>query len=160
VTTEVEQGDGGPVVKHGSWPGTQWKLGIGFALADAIVRRTAEKAHEINSPSVVVIVDKSGVDKFMARMDGAGLASVEVARNKAYTALSTGMSTHEIFGVTQAVPELGYGLPSVPRMCAIAGGLPITMGGRAVRAIGVSGGTLDQDLMIARYAVEELAASG
>jgi uncharacterized protein GlcG (DUF336 family) len=137
--------------------GTVWKAGIGFALVSVIAQHAIAKAEEIGVPSVIAIVDESGVDKFLARMDGAGLASVRVAQNKAYTALSTGMPTHQIFGISQQLPELGYGLQGVPRLCAIAGGLPIRADGVTLGALGISGGTLDEDMLVARHA---LAAAG
>lgn len=132
------------------------KKGVSFELARELADAAATKATEIGVPSVISIVDESGVDKLLYRMDGAGLASVQVAMNKAYTALTTGIATDQFFEIAQAVPALGYGFPGIPRLCAIAGGIPIEYEGSVIGAIGVSGGSLDEDLSVARAALSIL----
>jgi glc operon protein GlcG len=134
------------------------KPSISSELAHRLVARAEQEASEIGVPSVIAIVDESGIAKLVSRMDGAALASVQVATDKAYSAAATGVATDQWYGISQADPSFGYGLPSIERLTPIGGGLPLHVGDALVGGIGVSGGTVQQDIQVASAAFAELSA--
>jgi glc operon protein GlcG len=134
------------------------KQSISSELAAALLRRAEERAAEIGVPSVIAIVDESGILKVFSRMDGAGLASVQVAKDKAYSAAATSVATDQWHGIAQADPSFGFGLAGIERLCPIGGGLPVSAGGVVVGGIGVSGGTVEQDIDVASAALALVTA--
>src|ERR1700756_1915028 len=97
------------------------------------------------------------------RMDGAPIPTIEMAQNKAYTAL-LGVSTQDFFNFIQGDPSLLAGIPTLPRVAAWGGGFPIKVDGEIVGAIGVSGApTVQNDVDCARAAlalVSDAASAG
>jgi uncharacterized protein GlcG (DUF336 family) len=86
-------------------------------------------------------------------MDGAPILSIEIAQNKAYTALF-GVPTHEFFNFIQGDPSLLAGIPALPRVAAWGGGFPIKVDGEVVGAIGLSGApTVQNDIDCAKAAL-------
>jgi uncharacterized protein GlcG (DUF336 family) len=71
-------------------------------------------------------------------MDGAPIPTIEMAQNKAYTAL-LGVSTQDFFNSIQGNPSLLAGIPALSRIAAWGGGFPIKVNGELVGTIGVSG---------------------
>jgi uncharacterized protein GlcG (DUF336 family) len=114
------------------------KHSISFELAQKMVNAAVAKAREIGVSENVVILDDGGNLKAFGRMDGAPLPTIEMAQNKAYTAL-LGVSTQDFFKFIQSDPSLLAGVPTLSRMAAWGGGFPITVNGEVVGAIGVSG---------------------
>jgi uncharacterized protein GlcG (DUF336 family) len=110
------------------------------------------KANAIGVPVNVAILDDGGNLKAFSRMDGAPILSIEIAQNKAYTALF-GFSTQDFFNFIQGDPSLLAGIPQVARVAAYGGGLPIKVDGAIVGAIGVSGGTVQNDVDCAQAAL-------
>ena len=104
---------------------------------------------EIGVAENVAILDDGGNLKAFSRMDGAPLLSVEIAQNKAYTALF-GVPTQDFFNFIQDDPSLLAGLPTLPRVAAYGGGFPIKVDGEIVGAIGVSGHAQCRTTSIAR----------
>lgn len=122
------------------------------------------KAQEIGSPSSVAVVDGGRELLAFARMDGALLASPEIARGKAHTARSLDMATKDVAPLTQPGGPL-YGLETAHLaanrpLIAFAGGVPITVDGDIVGAIGVAGGTPDDDHTVASAGATILTAGG
>jgi uncharacterized protein GlcG (DUF336 family) len=116
------------------------------------------KADELGSPSSVAILDDGRNLVAFARMDGAPLASIEIAIGKAYTSASLGMTTADLGPLTQPGQPF-YGLETSHRQAFVTfgGGQTITVGGEVVGAVGVAGGPIDQDVAVgdaARAAVE------
>jgi len=86
-------------------------------------------------------------------MDGAPIPTIEMAQNKAYTAL-LGVSTQDFFNFIQGDPSLLAGIPTLGRMAAWGGGFPIKVNGELVGAIGISGApTVQNDIDCARAAL-------
>jgi uncharacterized protein GlcG (DUF336 family) len=86
-------------------------------------------------------------------MDGAPIPTIEMAQNKAYTAL-LGVSTQDFFNFIQSDPSLLAGIPTLSRMAAWGGGFPIKVDGEIVGAIGLSGApTVQNDIDCARAAL-------
>ncbi|MBP6851983.1 MAG: heme-binding protein [Rhodoferax sp.] len=86
----------------------------------------------------VAVVDRAGLLQVFLRDRFAGPHTVEVATNKAWTAVSFRTSTLTLMAETQAGRPMS-GIRSVPRMLAVGGGLMIEGGGAILGAIGVSG---------------------
>jgi uncharacterized protein GlcG (DUF336 family) len=114
------------------------KLSISSELAQKLVEAAVAKARKIGVTENVAILDDGGNLKAFGRMDGAPILCIEIAQNKAYTALF-GVSTQELFNFIQGDPSLLAGMPTLARMAAWGGGFPIKVSGEVVGAIGVSG---------------------
>jgi uncharacterized protein GlcG (DUF336 family) len=129
------------------------KHSISFDLAQKMVNEAVAKARELGVTENVAILDDGGNLKAFSRMDGAPLPTVEMAQNKAYTAL-LGVSTQDFFNFIQGDPSLLAGIPTLARMAAWGGGFPIKVNGEVVGAIGVSGApTVQNDIDCARAAL-------
>ena len=129
------------------------KHSISFELAQRMVNAAVAKAKETGVSENVVILDDGGNLKAFGRMDGAPLPTIEMAQNKAYTAL-LGVSTQDFFNFIQSDPSLLAGVPTLSRIAAWGGGFPITMNGEVVGAIGISGApTVQNDIDCARAAL-------
>jgi len=126
---------------------------ISSELAQKMLAEAVAKAREIGVSENVAILDDGGNLKAFSRMDGAPILSIEIAQNKAYTALF-GVPTHEFFKFIQGDPSLLAGIPTLARVAAWGGGFPIKVDGEIVGAIGLSGApTVQNDIDCARAAV-------
>lgn len=123
-------------------------LGLRDAMAMAAgAVAAAEKAGQAFS---IVIVNREGRVILSQRMDGASFKSLEIAEGKATTAAVIGAPTRVL---EEALAKGDQSVLSVPGVIAIAGGLPVTAGGAAIAAIGVSGGAPRDDEAIAGAAL-------
>lgn len=131
---------------------------ISCELADQIMAGAVAKAKDMGVPMCIAIVDPSGNLVQFRRMDGAALLSVDIAQNKAYTAVSFGgMATHEWHEFIKNDPPLLHGIVQTPRLIVFGGGYGIKVGDALVGGIGVSGGHYSQDMEVATAG---LAAAG
>ena len=126
---------------------------ISSELAQKMVNAAVAKARELGVSENVAILDDGGNLKAFTRMDGAPIPTIEIAQNKAYTALF-GVSTQDFFSFIQGDPSLLAGLPTLARVAAWGGGFPIKVDGEIVGAIGLSGApTVQNDVDCARAAL-------
>lgn len=134
------------------------KNSITAEFAQKMIAAAIKKSEEIGKPMAIAILDESGNLKAFHRMDGAALVSIGVAQDKAYTAVANarGQATHEIFETIQKNPATLVGIPHIPRYIVFGGGFPIKINGEIVGGIGVSGGTAEQDMIVAKAALESL----
>ena len=119
-------------------------------IAVAAERRAGELACAIT----VTVVDGGGHIRAQSRMDGARFGTLGVSTSKAHTAVAFGAPTKILAGLTQPGQSL-YGFAdavSTP-FAAFAGGVPIVVDDQVVGAIGISGGSVDQDQEIAEAGV-------
>ena len=116
----------------------QKKLSISYELAQKMVDAAVAKAGELGVSENVAIIDDGGNLKAFGRMDGAPILCIEIAQNKAFTALF-GVSTQDFFNFIQGDPSLLAGIPTLARVAAYGGGFPVRVDGEIVGAIGVSG---------------------
>ena len=129
------------------------KHSISSELAQKMVNAAVRKAKELGVSENVVILDDGGNLKAFSRMDGAPILCIEMAQNKAYTALF-GVSTQDFFDFIQRDPSLLAGIPTLARVAAWGGGFPIRVDGEIVGAIGLSGApTVQNDVDCARAAL-------
>ena len=135
------------------------KASISQEAADLLVDAATTAAREIGVPMVIAIVDESGVLKAFRRMDGAPLLSVDIAKDKAYTAAAFGISTDGWFDFIKNDPPLLHGIVHTPRLVVFGGGYPVQSGGQTIGAIGVSGGHYEHDMKVAQAALAAFAAA-
>jgi uncharacterized protein GlcG (DUF336 family) len=125
-------------------------------LADArrITAAGERKAIEIGIPYNIAVADVGGGLVAHVRMDGAWLGSVDIAINKAWTARAFDMSTEDLARITQSGQQ-GFGLNTTndSRVVIFGGGIPIKRDGVVIGAVGASGGSVEQDVAVARAAV-------
>jgi uncharacterized protein GlcG (DUF336 family) len=123
--------------------------------AQAVVDAARAKADEIGVPMNIAVVDDGNNLTAFARMDGAWLGSIDIAQNKAYTARAFDMSTKDLAPLCQPnQPLFGINASNQGRLIIFAGGIPLTTSGDAVvGAIGVSGGSVEQDHEVAEAGV-------
>ena len=133
------------------------KHSISSELAQKMVNAAVAKARELGVTENVAILDDGGNLKAFSRMDGTPIPTIEMAQNKAYTAL-LGVSTQDFFNFIQGDPSLLAGIPTLGRMAAWGGGFPIEVDGEIVGAVGVSGApTVQNDVDCARAALAVVA---
>lgn len=127
-----------------------------YQYADRLIADCEKKANDIKVPVIISIVDESGVLCAFKRLPNSTLISVEVSQSKAYTAVALKSPTNLLYDKVQPGGEFfGLGNCSDGKIITFGGGFPIYENGELIGAIGVSGGTADEDMSIARYALEQ-----
>lgn len=120
--------------------------------ARAVIAAAESKAWEIGVPVVVAVLDEGVHLKAFSRMDGAPLASIDIAMKKARTAALFGAKSEEVWEYCKpGGPAPGLELTN-GGLVPFGGGVPLKAGGELVGAVGVSGGAVVQDLEIAEAA--------
>ena len=129
---------------------------IALEQAKQVIEAAEQHAEEIGVPSVIAVANSEGNLIAQHRMDGAWLPSVNISRNKAYTAAGLEMPTHELEEPTKPGNPL-YGLQTTDegRIVIFGGGVPLEHDGDVVGAIGSSGGMPEEDVEIAQAGVEK-----
>ncbi|TIS86078.1 MAG: heme-binding protein [Mesorhizobium sp.] len=121
-------------------------------LSDAqqMIDRSIAAARALNVVCSVAVVDSSGHLLSFVRQEGAMAGSVELAIDKAFTAHIFNNRTDALNALAQPGAEL-YGIQHSHggRVVVFGGGIPIRFEGRTIGAIGVSGGTVAEDIAIA-----------
>jgi len=132
------------------------KAAVSLDLADArrIIGAGERKAIEMGIPYNIAVADAGGGLVAHIRMDGAWLASVDIAINKAWTARAFDMSTEDLSHLTQSGQQ-GFGLNTTndSRVVIFGGGIPVKRDGVVIGAVGASGGSVEQDVAVARAAI-------
>src|SRR5947209_15163956 len=129
---------------------------ISAAAARRLIEAAEQKAREIGVPMVIAVCDESGILKAYSRMDGAALLSVQIAQDKAYTAVGFGLATHAWHDFIKDDPPLYRGASNVDRLITFGGGYPIKSGEQIIGGIGVSGGHYTQDMQVAEAGMAAL----
>jgi len=122
------------------------------ALAGAIA-----DARKQNLPMAIAVVDTAGQLVAFERMDNTQTASTAIAQDKAVSAAMYRRPT-KVFQDGLAAGGAGLRLLTLRGAVAVEGGLPLTVDGKIIGAIGVSGGTPDQDGVVAKAGVDAMAA--
>lgn len=100
---------------------------------------------------VIVIVDDGSNVMYLERMDNTQIGSIEVAIQKAKTAISFKRPTKTF---EERVLSGKTNLLSLSNAILTEGGIPIVVDGQYLGAIGVSGGASDQDGIVAKTALD------
>ncbi|MBC8140828.1 MAG: heme-binding protein [Armatimonadetes bacterium] len=123
--------------------------------AMAIIAAASKKAVDIKTPMNIAVVDSGANLVAFVRMDGAWLGSGEIAKNKAYSARAFDMSTKDLGKIAApGAPAFGLEASTDHRIAIFPGGIPVKVGDTVVGAVGVSGGSPDQDHAVAEAGVK------
>jgi uncharacterized protein GlcG (DUF336 family) len=124
-----------------------------LALAKTAADRIEAAAAKVKVPVAVCVIDIHGNIVLTHRMAGAPVFAAEIAERKAYTSALIRMRTADILPLVQPGQPL-YPLSMVAggKYCAMGGGVPLTREGEVVAGVGVSGGTVDEDVAIVEAA--------
>ena len=142
------------IVGSGRGPTASQAAGLTLAASRRMIGAVEEMARSMGVPLSVAIVDAGDRLVAFARMDGAELVTVDLARDKAFSALMNRMPTRDLAPLVQPGAEFyGYDALAGGRMVVFAGGMPLERGGTLVGAVGVSGGSSDEDQRAADAAV-------
>ena len=128
-------------------------------MAARLVEAAEERATTLEIAIAVAVVDRGGHSLLAARMDGAALCAMPLAANKAETAIMTLAPSAAWFTSTQpGKPDWGFNNALAGRFTCMPGGLPVSVGGEVIGAVGVSGGEAAQDASCAEAALASLGA--
>lgn len=123
---------------------------IGLAAAQRVLDAAVADAASKGQAMCLAIADPSGLPVLTARMDGAPRLSAQIAQDKAYSVASFGgLPTDAWWDVIKDEPALVHGLTQTDRLTIFGGGLPLLADGQLVGAIGVSGGSAEEDRQVA-----------
>jgi uncharacterized protein GlcG (DUF336 family) len=130
-------------------------MNISLDQALDLLGAARKQAAKINVPMVIAVVDAGGNLVAQHRMDGALLVSVDIARNKAYTAVAVKIPTHELAVAAQPGKSL-FGIHNADggRIVIFGGGFPLFTKDELVGGIGVSGGSVEEDIACAQAALK------
>ena len=129
---------------------------LSLAGAQAIVAAAVAKATEIDVDECIAVVDRGGSLLALARMDRGRPASVAIALTKAVSAATRRRATADEAGGDIPL-GIRLALASDNTVTNIGGGLPIVVDGQIVGAVGVSSGTVEEDITVAQAGLAALA---
>lgn len=146
--TAHAQVGGPPIAMRGS---------ITLAGAHKALEAADAKARELGVPMTIVVVDESGYLKAAARQDGNAFGSIEIVMRKAYTAAAFRAATGPLGqGVYGGDPARAASFSNLTNIWLGGGGVPLTMDGQVIGAIGAGGGTPAQDTEVAQAGADAL----
>lgn len=128
---------------------------LSLDIVKEMAKAAEEKAQEMNVPVIFAAVDAGANLMLMHRMEEAFITSIDIAINKAYTAACLKQGSHNIAECVQPGQSLyGLQLTNNCKIVPFGGGLPVIVDGKVVGAVGVSGGTVEEDMTIAQAAID------
>jgi uncharacterized protein GlcG (DUF336 family) len=122
-------------------------------LPDArrIIAAATKKAEDIKQPMNIAVVDAGGNLLAFERMEDAWLGSIDISIKKAWTSRAFNITTQDLASHSQSGNQFfGIHASNDGKVMIFAGGIPIKQDGQVVGAIGVSGGSGDQDHAVAQ----------
>jgi len=123
---------------------------VNLAAARKVIEAAEKKAAEIGQPMNVAVADAGGNLVAHVRMDGAWMGSIDISIKKAFTSRAFDISTKDLAPHCQSGSQFfGIHASNDGRIMIFAGGIPLKDDGKVVGAIGVSGGSGDQDHAVA-----------
>jgi uncharacterized protein GlcG (DUF336 family) len=125
--------------------------------ARRIIAAGEKEAANQGQPMNIAVVDAGGILVAHIRQDGAWIGSVDVSINKAFSARAFDVSTQDLGSNAQPGGQF-YGIQDSNhgRVMIFTGGVPLMSDGSVVGAVGVSGGTGEQDQAVASAAAAAL----
>ncbi|WP_314814712.1 cob(I)yrinic acid a,c-diamide adenosyltransferase [Arachnia propionica] len=141
-----------PAPSRGRTPVRRFDL----AAAKRIAERAEARSAELGVPVVIAAADAGGNLMLLHRIEGALLASIEIAINKAWSAVAFQAPTATLGPLaTGDGPLPGLADTNSGRVVLFGGGVPVHVDGELAGAIGISGGTAEQDVDIATCALQD-----
>ncbi len=127
-----------------------WRLMITLKDARRIISAAENKAAEIGQPMNIAVADAGGNLVSHVRMDGAWIGSIDISQKKAYTSRAFDIATKDLAAHSQSGGQFfGIHASNDGKIMIFAGGVPLKKNGKVVGAVGVSGGSGDQDHAVA-----------
>ena len=125
-------------------------MSIDLAQARKIIAAAEKKASQIKQPMNIAVVDAGGNLVAHVRMDDAWIGSIDISINKAFTSRAFDITTKDLGDNSQPGQQFfGIHASNDGRIMIFAGGIPLKQDGKVVGAIGVSGGSGEQDHSVA-----------
>src|SRR6266478_1802951 len=124
----------------------------GVRLEDArrVIVAAEKKAKQIGQPMNIAVADGGGNLVAHVRMDGAWIGSVDISIKKAYTSRAFDITTKDLATHSQSGGQFfGIHASNNGNIMIFSGGIPLKRNGKVVGAIGVSGGSGEQDHAVA-----------
>ncbi len=132
------------------------RTGLTLAVCDRLIEAGLRRAAALGIPMVVAVADEAGNLCEMRRMDDALVVSIALAPQKATTAATVRMPTHELAKHAQPGAQF-FGIDaSLPGLTIVGGGLPLVQNGIVVGGVGASGGAAEHDIDVAQAMVDAL----
>jgi uncharacterized protein GlcG (DUF336 family) len=123
---------------------------VDLHTARRIIAAAERKAQEIGQPMNIAVADAGGNLVAHVRMDGAWIGSIDISIKKAWTARAFDLATKDLATNSQSGDQFfGIHASNDGRVMIFAGGVPLRQDGRVVGAVGVSGGSGEQDQAVA-----------
>ncbi len=127
---------------------------LDLGTADEIAALALAEAARAGVNICVAVVDRAGYPLVFKRQQGAPFHAIDIALDKAYTAVSFGFATSKWDKrLAEGSEMLRHGLMQRERFVSFGGGLPIKLGGARVGALGISGGSEAQDVAFGEAAL-------
>jgi uncharacterized protein GlcG (DUF336 family) len=123
-----------------------------MTLQDArrVISAAEKKSTELGQPMNIAVADEGGNLLAHIRMDGAWLGSIDISIKKAYTSRAFNIATKDLANHSQSGGQFfGIHASNDGKIMIFAGGIPLEKDGKIVGAIGVSGGSGEQDHAVA-----------
>jgi uncharacterized protein GlcG (DUF336 family) len=118
--------------------------------AKQVIAAAERKAKEIDQPMNIAVADAGGNLVAHERMDEAWMGSIDISIKKAFTSRAFDISTKDLAKLSQSGGQFfGIHASNDGRVMIFAGGVPLKRAGKVVGAIGVSGGSGEQDHAVA-----------
>lgn len=128
--------------------------------ARRVIAAAEQKAEEIGQPMNIAIADAGGNLVTHIRMDSAWIGSIDISIKKAYTSRAFDIATKDLAEHSQSGGQFfGIHASNEGRIMVFAGGIPLKREGQVMGAIGVSGGSGEQDHAVAEAGAAVFAAS-
>jgi uncharacterized protein GlcG (DUF336 family) len=123
--------------------------------AQKLAQLAEREAERIKVPMTICVLDVHGNIVLKHRMDGSALVSVEMAERKAFATIALKMKTEDISARAQPGQQFFvFSLAAGDRYWTDGGGVPFVIDGEVVAGLGVSGGSIEQDVAVAEAAIE------
>jgi uncharacterized protein GlcG (DUF336 family) len=128
----------------------QQKTGVSLEDARRVIAAAEKKAQEIGQPMNIAVADEGANLVAFIRMEGAWIGSIDIAQKKAFTSRAFDISTKDLAPHSQSGSQFfGIHASNNGKIMIFAGGIPLKSDDKVVGAIGVSGGSGDQDHAVA-----------
>jgi len=120
-------------------------------MSTTIIAAASKKAEDLGQPMNIAVVDAGGNLLAFERMENAWLGSIDIAQKKAWTSRAFDITTKDLGENSQSGNQFfGIHASNDGKVMIFAGGIPLKQDGKVVGAIGISGGSGEQDHAVAQ----------
>jgi uncharacterized protein GlcG (DUF336 family) len=148
-----------PLLKFDLSEGRIDMLTVNLETARRVIEGVEAKAKSLGCPMNIAVVDAGGNLVAQVRMDNARIGAIDIAINKAWSARAFDMETAELGRYSQpGGPFFGIHASNGGRVMLLAGGVPLRQANQIIGALGVSGGSDEEDCACAQAGVEAMIA--